>query len=49
MKTLILLGIVVVIGGVALRSLYRMLKGEGGCSCLKGKNGNCSLKDKCKH
>lgn len=49
MKTLILIGIVVIIGGIALKSLYKMLKGESGCSCPKGKNGSCSLKNKCKH
>ena len=49
MKTLVLIGIVTIIGGIALKSLYKMLKGESGCSCSKGKNGNCSLKDKCKH
>lgn len=49
MKTLILIGIVVVIGAIVLKSLYKMLKGESGCSCSKGKNGSCSFKDKCKH
>ena len=49
MKTLVLIGIVAIIGGIALKSLYKMLKGESGCSCSKGKNVNCSLKDKCKH
>ena len=49
MKTLILIGIVVIIAIIALKSIYKMIKGESGCSCSKGKNGNCSLKDKCKH
>ena len=49
MKTLILIGIVAIIGGIALKSLYKMLKGESSCNCSKGKNGSCSLKDKCKH
>ena len=48
MKTIILIAIVAVIGAVAIRSLYKMLKGESGCSCSKGKNGNSSLKDKSK-
>jgi len=48
-KTLVLIGIVTLIGGIALKSLYKMLKGESECSCSKGKNGNCSLKDKCKY
>ncbi|WP_297595871.1 FeoB-associated Cys-rich membrane protein [uncultured Cetobacterium sp.] len=46
MKTVILIAIVAIIGAVALKSLYKMLKGESGCSCSKGKNG-CSFKDKC--
>lgn len=50
MKTLILIGIVIIIAGIALKSLYKMFfKGESGCSCSKGDSGNCSLKDKCKH
>lgn len=49
MKTATLIGIVVVIGFFALKSLYKMIKGEGGCSCSKGKEGSCSFKDKCKH
>ena len=49
MKTLVLIGIVAIIGGIALKSLYKMLKGESGCNYSKEKNGNCSLKDKCKH
>ncbi|MEG0069290.1 FeoB-associated Cys-rich membrane protein [Cetobacterium sp.] len=47
MKTIILIAIVAVIGAVAIRSLYKMLKGESGCNCSKGTNGSCSFKDKC--
>ncbi|MGL4988238.1 MAG: hypothetical protein ACRCYT_04905 [Cetobacterium sp.] len=49
MKTLILIGIVLVIGIVALKSLYKMFKGDSGCNCSKATNGSCSIKDKCKH
>ncbi|MGL5088242.1 MAG: FeoB-associated Cys-rich membrane protein [Cetobacterium sp.] len=49
MKTLILIGIVIVIGAIALKSIYKMLKGESSCSCSKSKNGSCSIKNKCKH
>ncbi|WP_297407092.1 FeoB-associated Cys-rich membrane protein [uncultured Cetobacterium sp.] len=49
MKNLILVAIVVVIAIVGLKSLYKMLRGKGGCSCSKDKQGSCSFKDKCKH
>ncbi|MDX8335433.1 MULTISPECIES: FeoB-associated Cys-rich membrane protein [Cetobacterium] len=49
MKTLILFIIVFLIAVIALKSIYKMLKGESGCSCSKEKGKNCSFKDKCKH
>ncbi|MGL5355204.1 MAG: FeoB-associated Cys-rich membrane protein [Cetobacterium sp.] len=49
MKTLILIGIVIVIGSIALKSVYKMLKGESPCNCSKAKDGSCSIKNKCNH
>lgn len=40
MKTIILMIIVAIIAFFALRSVYKMFKGEGGCSC--GDGGKCS-------
>lgn len=45
-KTVVLIAIVAVIAFYSLRSVIKMLKGEGGCSC--GKSGSCNIKDKCK-
>jgi hypothetical protein len=45
MKTIILIIIVAVIAFFSLKSVIKMLKGEGGCSC--GKSGSCNIKDKC--
>ena len=49
MKTLILIGIVILVGAIALKSFYKMFKGESGCNCSKANNGSCSIKNKCKH
>lgn len=40
MKTIILIIIVAIIAFFALRSVYRMFTGKGGCSC--GDGGKCS-------
>lgn len=47
MKTIFLLIIVFIIAFFAIKSLIKMLKGEGGCSCSSNKSGNCAFKDKC--
>lgn len=45
MKTIILIIIVAIIAFFSLKSVYKMLKGEGGCSCGDSKkcsSGGCS-------
>ncbi|MCJ8343027.1 MAG: FeoB-associated Cys-rich membrane protein [Cetobacterium sp.] len=47
MKTAILIIIVAIIAFFALKSVYKMFTGKGGCSCGKDKQGSCQFKDKC--
>lgn len=48
MKNIILIIVVIIIAFIALKSLYKMLTGKGGCSCSKDKKGSCNSKN-CKH
>ncbi|MGL6063951.1 MAG: hypothetical protein ACRC0S_02585 [Fusobacteriaceae bacterium] len=47
MKTVIVVIIVVVIGYIAFKSLYKYMTGKSGCGCSKGEAKNCSFKKSC--
>lgn len=47
MKTLIIIGVVIVICYFAFKSLYDTMMGKKGCGCSGSKEAKCPLKGKC--
>ena len=47
MKTVVVILVLLVIAFYAFKSLYKSMKGEGGCSCSAAKESGCPMKGKC--